>query len=143
MPLPPGSGREAYLATIDQVVVPAFRNFMPEVIFIASGFDGGVYDPLGRMMVTSSTFRVMTQAMVNLAAELCGNRMGLSHEGGYSEGYVPFCGLAVMEALSGLNTGVEDPFTMNVDHVGGHELYSHQNEVIQSAAKLASAVSGP
>jgi hypothetical protein len=31
------------------------------------------------------------------------------HEGGYAESYVPFCGLAVMEALSGIRTEVEDP----------------------------------
>ncbi|MNG15215.1 Histone deacetylase-like amidohydrolase [compost metagenome] len=31
------------------------------------------------------------------------------HEGGYSEAYVPFCGLAVMEQLSGVHTGVVDP----------------------------------
>lgn len=31
------------------------------------------------------------------------------HEGGYAESYVPFCGLAVMEALSGVKTEVEDP----------------------------------
>jgi hypothetical protein len=28
------------------------------------------------------------------------------HEGGYSELYVPFCGLAVMEALAGVRTKV-------------------------------------
>ena len=31
------------------------------------------------------------------------------HEGGYAESYVPFCGLAVMEALSGIRTEVQDP----------------------------------
>jgi hypothetical protein len=31
------------------------------------------------------------------------------HEGGYAEAYVPFCGLAVMEALSGIRTEVQDP----------------------------------
>ena len=29
-------------------------------------------------------------------------------EGGYAEAYVPFCGLAVLEALSGIRTPVED-----------------------------------
>ncbi|OMQ22444.1 hypothetical protein BMI79_13130 [Serratia oryzae] len=31
------------------------------------------------------------------------------HEGGYAEAYVPFCGLAVMEELSGIRTEVQDP----------------------------------
>ena len=31
------------------------------------------------------------------------------HEGGYAEAHVPFCGLAVVETLSGVRTAVEDP----------------------------------
>ena len=41
--------------------------------------------------------------------KLCGGRLVLSHEGGYSPVYVPFCGLAVMEELSGVKTAVNDP----------------------------------
>jgi acetoin utilization deacetylase AcuC-like enzyme len=33
----------------------------------------------------------------------------LVHEGGYSEAHVPFCGHAVMEALSGSASRAEDP----------------------------------
>ena len=36
-----------------------------------------------------------------LADDLCGGRLAVIHEGGYAEAYVPFCGLAVVEALSG------------------------------------------
>jgi hypothetical protein len=35
-----------------------------------------------------------------------------AHEGGYSEGYVPFCGLAVIEEFAGHRTPVEDPFSL-------------------------------
>jgi hypothetical protein len=31
------------------------------------------------------------------------------HEGGYSEAYVPFCGLATIEELAGIRTEVTDP----------------------------------
>ncbi|MNP70366.1 Histone deacetylase-like amidohydrolase [compost metagenome] len=33
----------------------------------------------------------------------------LVHEGGYSEAYVPFCGLAAIEELAGIRTDVNDP----------------------------------
>jgi hypothetical protein len=33
----------------------------------------------------------------------------LVHEGGYSEAYVPFCGLAAIEELVGVKTEVTDP----------------------------------
>ncbi len=61
----------------------------------------------------------------------------LCHEGGYSTAYVPFCGLAVMEELSGSNSGVEDPFLVAIEGMGGHQLYPHQAAVIDQAAELA------
>ena len=140
VPLPPGCGRDAYIATFERVIAPALKRFRPELIYIASGFDGSIYDPLGRMMVTSSTYRRLTQIMLELADELCGGRLVLSHEGGYSAGYVPFCGLAVMEELSGIHTGVEDVFAQFIDVCGGHQLYPHQDELIAKAAVLAEAV---
>ena len=140
VPLPPGSGRDAYVTTFERVVAPALRAFRPEIIVIASGFDGGIYDPLGRMMVTSATFRRLTRIMRGLAAELCDNRLLLSHEGGYSAAYVPFCGLAVMEELSGTNTEVVDPFSKYIDVAGGHQLYPHQEAVIAQAESLAKAL---
>lgn len=44
------------------------------------------------------------------AADLCAGRLVMSHEGGYSAVYVPFCGVAVLEAMSDIKTEVEDPF---------------------------------
>jgi acetoin utilization deacetylase AcuC-like enzyme len=43
------------------------------------------------------------------AQELCGGRLVLVHEGGYSEVYVPFCGHAVLEELSGSRIAAPDP----------------------------------
>ncbi|KVN18192.1 hypothetical protein WT09_11340 [Burkholderia stagnalis] len=43
------------------------------------------------------------------AQRLCAGRLVVVHEGGYSEAYVPFCGLAIVEALAGVRTGVADP----------------------------------
>ncbi len=140
VPLPPGSGRDAYVGTFERVVAPALRRFKPEIIVIASGFDASIYDPLGRMMVTTTAYRQMTQIMLELADELCGGRLVLAHEGGYSAAYVPYCGLAVMEELSGTKSKIDDVFAPYVDVAGGHQLYAHQNDVIEKAAALAGAV---
>ena len=140
VPLPPGSGRDAYTGVFERVVAPALRRFMPQLIIIASGFDGSIYDPLGRMMVTSSTYRRLTRIMLDLADELTGGKLVLSHEGGYSAAYVPYCGLAVMEELSGSATEIDDPFALYVDNAGGHQLYPHQDEVIAEAAALVGGV---
>jgi acetoin utilization deacetylase AcuC-like enzyme len=43
------------------------------------------------------------------AKDLCGGRLVLVHEGGYSEVYVPFCGHAVLEELSKTAIRAADP----------------------------------
>ena len=136
IPLPPGSGHGAYVATIEQVVLPALRAFKPDLILVPSGFDGGMYDPLGRMMAYSETFREMTGLLLEAADELCEGRLVLSHEGGYSPTYVPFCGLAVVEELSGKTSGAADPMGDNAAGAGGQDLQPHQQARISEAATM-------
>ena len=136
VPLPPGSGHGACVATIEQVIVPALEAFKPDLILVPSGFDGGMYDPLGRMMAYSETFREMTRLLLEAADGLCGGRLVLSHEGGYSPTYVPFCGLAVVEELSGRRSDAGDPMADNAAGAGGQELQPHQQALISEAAAM-------
>ena len=107
VPLPPGSGVGAYMATFERVVAPALRAFKPELIVIASGLDANAMDPLAHMMVHSGGYRQLTRIMMDVADDVCGGRLVVEHEGGYSSAYVPFCGLAIVEELSGISSGVE------------------------------------
>jgi acetoin utilization deacetylase AcuC-like enzyme len=136
IPLPPGSGVGAYEATFDRVVVPALRAFKPDFIIVPSGFDAGGHDPLGRQMMTSEGYRSLTAKLMAAAAELCGGRLVLCHEGGYSGATVPFYGLAVMEQLSGIRTGVVDPFQDMMNGMGYQSLQPHQDAVIRQAEEL-------
>lgn len=140
IPLPPGSGHDAYVATIERVVVPALKAFKPELIVIASGFDASVLDPLARMMCHSETYRTMTRLMMEAADELCDGRLVVCLEGGYSPVYIPYCGLPVIETLSGHRTAVEDPLAGWVAQIGGHELQPHQDAAIQRAAALVAGI---
>jgi len=75
--------------------------------------------------------------LVAAAEELCQGRLVMSHEGGYSPVYVPFCGLAVLEALSGRTTGVGDPFAHIWENSPQHSLTPWQNEILIAAGQLA------
>lgn len=108
IPLVAGSGHDTYLDALRRLVVPALDHYQPELIIVACGFDAGALDPLARMLLHSDSYRAMTALLVETAARLCGGRLVLVHEGGYSEAYVPFCGLATIEALCGHRTAVED-----------------------------------
>jgi acetoin utilization deacetylase AcuC-like enzyme len=50
----------------------------------------------------------MTTRVSELADELCDGRLAVVHEGGYSEAYAPFCGMAVLEVLANATSGVVD-----------------------------------
>jgi acetoin utilization deacetylase AcuC-like enzyme len=109
LPLPAGAGHNAYLAAIDQVVVPALKAYQPDMIIVACGFDASAVDPLARMLATADTFRQMTLRVKQAATDLCDGKLVLVHEGGYSEAYVPFCGHATIAALSGSDIDAPDP----------------------------------
>jgi acetoin utilization deacetylase AcuC-like enzyme len=109
LPLPPGTGHEGYLYAMKQVVLPALDRFKPDAIIVACGFDAAAVDPLGRMLCTAETFRLLTRSVMQAADRLCDGRLALVHEGGYSEVYVPFCGHAVLEELSGAPVTAPDP----------------------------------
>ncbi|MEM6705212.1 MAG: hypothetical protein AAF690_21000, partial [Acidobacteriota bacterium] len=59
-------------------------------------------------------------------------RLVVNHEGGYSDFYVPLCGLAVIEELSGIETPVRDPFA-GTEQIPNQLLMPHQQEFIDRA----------
>ncbi|GFE63444.1 class II histone deacetylase [Litoreibacter roseus] len=111
IPLPPGGGHALYIDAMERLVLPALAKFRPDVIVIACGFDAAAIDPLGRMLATAETFRAMTEMVMETADDLCGGRLMMAHEGGYSEVYVPFCGHHVLQQMSGSAITAEDPLS--------------------------------
>jgi acetoin utilization deacetylase AcuC-like enzyme len=109
IPLPPGCGHNSYLEAMDRLALPAIDAFAPDIIIIACGFDAAAVDPLGRMLASADTFAAMTRQVMQRADALCDGRFIAVHEGGYSEVYVPFCGHAVLEQMSGSKITAPDP----------------------------------
>lgn len=142
LPLPPGSGHGAYLAAMQQVILPALDRFQPQMILISSGYDACLYDPLARQMAMTETYRLMTRGVMQMAEKHCAGRILALHEGGYSDFYAPLCGLAVIEELSGHRTAIQDPFAAHLDRAA-QQLQPHQAAVIDAAARLVKDVPAP
>ena len=135
IPLPPGSGIAAYGLAFERVVVPALRRFRPELIIVASGFDASAYDPLGRMDLGADDFRALTAALMEVAADVCDGRLLMSHEGGYSSFYVPYCGLAVIEQMSGHRTDTDFSGVAPDSHRSApRRLEEHERAAVERAA---------
>jgi acetoin utilization deacetylase AcuC-like enzyme len=140
VPLPRGGGRGAYVAAFERVVVPALERFSPDFIIVASGLDASAMDPLGRMQMHSDGYRELTALLMGVADRHCDGRLVIAHEGGYSSAYVPFCGLAIVEQLSGIASGVEDPMIALLRLQGGDELAPHEDAAIAACEPLVERV---
>ncbi len=110
IPLPPGTGHTGYLNAMDRLALPAIRDFAPDVLIIACGFDPAATDPLSRTMAHQGTFQALTARVMDLTRDICGGKLLMVHEGGYSETYVPFCGHAVLAEMSGSAIHAPDPY---------------------------------
>ncbi|EWH01992.1 class II histone deacetylase [Halomonas sp. BC04] len=132
LPMPPGSGIGAYRYAMQELVLPAIGGFAPDLIIVACGYDACGKDPLGKMLLNSSAFAAMTQQVCALAARISNDRLVMIHEGGYSEGYVPLCGHAVIQALSGSRISAPDPQNDEIAGWGYQSLQPHQRALIDS-----------
>ncbi|MDG2033844.1 MAG: class II histone deacetylase [Rhodospirillales bacterium] len=132
IPLPPGCGEAAYLTAFDHVVLPALETFNPQLIIVPCGFDAGFHDPLGRMMLTSHSFRLLAARIKVASHSICDGKIVMTHEGGYSPHSVPFHCLAVLEELSGIQTNVLDPY-LKPSQETTDKLLPHQADAISRA----------
>lgn len=130
LPLPPGCGIGAYEYAFKRLVLPAIEAFAPDMIVVACGYDACAKDPLGKMLLNSQAFSDMTLKLRALAERICGGKLVLIHEGGYSEGYAPLCGHAAIQALAGSDIAVFDPQNDEIAAWGYQDLQPHQRALI-------------
>ena len=130
LPLPPGCGLGAYDHAMTELVLPALEAFDPELIVVACGYDACAKDPLGKMLLNSAAFARMTAQVRDLAERVCDGRLVMVHEGGYSEGYVPLCGHAVIQTLADSDICVPDPQNDEIAAWAYQALQPHQRELI-------------
>jgi acetoin utilization deacetylase AcuC-like enzyme len=136
VPLPPGAGDQGYLHALDELVLPALRSVRPDLLLVSAGQDASAADPLGRMSVTADGFRSMTERVRNAAETLCEGRLVVVQEGGYSAEHLPFCVLAILEAMASLEPMFStDPMEMDVTT----QLRAEDRLAVERAARARAA----
>ncbi|KAJ1921771.1 Histone deacetylase hda1 [Mycoemilia scoparia] len=88
-------GDADYLYAFQKVVLPAAKEFDPDFIMVASGFDAAAGDPLGQCYVTPACYAYMTRSLKALAR----GKVVLSLEGGYNLDAVANSALGCVKAL--------------------------------------------
>ncbi len=131
VPLPAGMGDAGYIYALEKIYVAAVHRYNPDVIIVASGYDAGWTDPLGRMCVTSQGFIKMTE-IVTAMGHVCKGRILFTHEGGYCLAYTPICAYKTLETLSGKDMGIGDDFATDYENLPDLQLHPHQKHIVDA-----------
>jgi len=83
IPLPAGSGDEAYEEVFCKILLPTVRQYAPQAVLISAGFDAWRADPIGGMRVSEEAFRNWGRWLGQIADDVCEGRVLVTLEGGY------------------------------------------------------------
>ncbi|MBD3254714.1 MAG: histone deacetylase [Candidatus Lokiarchaeota archaeon] len=97
-PMPMGIRDSEFLQFFD-VLKPILKEFQPDLILVATGFDMYFDDAIGNCFLTSKSYYKFAQRLKSLADQLCEGRLVFVLEGGYSLVGLPLCVHATLKAL--------------------------------------------
>ncbi|HEX6473926.1 MAG TPA: histone deacetylase [Candidatus Limnocylindria bacterium] len=104
VPLPAGSGDDAFTQAWTVQLLPAIEAFAPEAILVSAGYDAHQRDPLASLRVSDAGYEAVAAALGALATRLGHRGVGLTLEGGYDpEGLRGGAAATVRGLLNGLN----------------------------------------
>jgi len=101
-PFPAGAGRAEILGAFQNLLVPAARDFQPDLVLISAGFDSRQGDPLGRFTLSDQDFADLTALMMEIASQHAGGRLVSVLEGGYDLVGLGSAALAHVQTLAGV-----------------------------------------
>ncbi len=83
VPLPAGTGSQAWRAAVTKAILPAIERFAPELIMLSAGFDAHRADPLAALELVEDDYAWVTREIRQLAQRHAGGRVVSVLEGGY------------------------------------------------------------
>ncbi|HIJ39346.1 MAG TPA: histone deacetylase family protein [Rhodospirillaceae bacterium] len=99
VPMPPGTGSEAFREAYTNTILPALRDFAPDVLIISAGFDAHAADPMAHFRLQVSDFTWVTNQLLDVARTCCQRRVVSLLEGGYDPRALAACVAAHLRAL--------------------------------------------
>ncbi|MGH8084770.1 MAG: histone deacetylase family protein [Lysobacter sp.] len=83
LPLPPGTGGEAFRVAWRRQLLPALDALRPQLLLVSAGFDAHRLDPLAQLELDADDYRWLTTELVAIANRHAGGRLVSMLEGGY------------------------------------------------------------
>jgi acetoin utilization deacetylase AcuC-like enzyme len=84
VPLAAGDSGVEFRQKYRRIILPAVKNFRPDLLLISAGFDAHKDDPLASIMLVEDDFRWITQELMSIADNCCKGRIISALEGGYN-----------------------------------------------------------
>lgn len=109
LPVPAGTGDDAYRSLTEHVVCGLVRAWKPQLVLVSAGFDAHAADPLASCRVTEAGFAGMTASLRRACSEV-GAPLGMVLEGGYAVDALA----ESVAALSPILAAAEDPIAEDV-----------------------------
>ena len=101
-PLSANTGSDHFREAFKDRVLPAIRNFSPELIIISAGFDAHHRDPLAQINLVADDFDWATGKLMDMAGDFASNRLVSILEGGYDlQGLAESAGAHIYRLMKG------------------------------------------
>jgi acetoin utilization deacetylase AcuC-like enzyme len=98
-PFPAFSGRKEIFGAVENSLVPAMKQFRPNLVMISAGFDSRIDDLLGSFTLTDTDFADLTRIVMTIADVYADGRLVSGLEGGYNLSGLASAAAAHVEAL--------------------------------------------
>lgn len=102
-PVLPGRGDEEYRKLVTTDLIPAFKNFKPEVILLSAGFDAHRDDVMSGTVLTSEGYDFISEVILRLVDTYAEGRVISVLEGGYNLEKLPLLVANHIRMLAGLH----------------------------------------
>jgi len=84
VPLAAGDSGIEFRQKYRRMILPALKNFKPDLLLISAGFDAHKDDPLASIILVEDDFKWVTEELMSIAESCCRGRIISVLEGGYN-----------------------------------------------------------
>jgi len=108
VPLPAGTDDSGFIAAFMEILVPAAREFNPDIVLISAGMDACYNDGLAQMRMSVEGFSVLASIVKSIATESCDGKVAAVLEGGYDLKLLSHSVAAVLDVFMGKEVEMEN-----------------------------------
>lgn len=108
VPFPFQTGDSAYWKAVKEIVIPIVSQYRPQFILVSAGFDGYYRDTVAGLSLSAFIYPRIFRTILELAHQLCSNRVVAVLEGGYRTSFLRKAAVATVAQMAGLKYKISD-----------------------------------